>query len=247
MTDRPLHSHIKNPVILTISDGKTEFHSGCRVIDINFPNISNPESSNPISVSICERVGEIHFKNSYTAFITVRAKFKAQAENGEVGGDAKWKTCVRRFRLMPNPHMEEGSQDYFCLGKKHFMNELSNITQLRVILQQPSPVWKDFRIEELKLYRSAEMNKTPALPSWLIEDSGKSKKSDNDLDNDSFCDKLRSERSPCLASVPNLEAISSSLQHLWALAEEVGAKQTERALGRYEVDGCYEINLLSYT
>ncbi|CAC5415809.1 nicolin-1-like isoform X3 [Mytilus californianus] len=226
MTDRPLHSHIKNPVILTISDGKTEFHSGCRVIDINFPNISNPESSNPISVSICERVGEIHFKNSYTAFITVRAKFKAQAENGEVGGDAKWKTCVRRFRLMPNPHMEEGSQDYFCLGKKHFMNELSNITQLRVILQQPSPVWKDFRIEELKLYRSAEMNKTPALPSWLIEDSGKSKKSD---------------------SVPNLEAISSSLQHLWALAEEVGAKQTERALGRYEVDGCYEINLLSYT
>ncbi|VDI59346.1 nicolin-1 [Mytilus galloprovincialis] len=183
-------------------------------------------SSNPISVSICERVGEIHFKNSYTAFITVKAKFKPQAENGEVGGDAKWKTCVRRFKLMPNPHMEEGSQDYFCLGKKHFMNELSNITQLRVILQQPSPVWKDFRIEELKLYRSAEMNKTPALPSWLIEDSGKSKKSD---------------------SVPNLEAISSSLQHLWALAEEVGAKQTERALGRYEVDGCYEINLLSYT
>ncbi|XP_076072238.1 nicolin-1-like isoform X4 [Mytilus galloprovincialis] len=214
MTDRPLHSHIKNPVILTISDGKTEFHSGCRVIDINFPNISNPE------------VGEIHFKNSYTAFITVKAKFKPQAENGEVGGDAKWKTCVRRFKLMPNPHMEEGSQDYFCLGKKHFMNELSNITQLRVILQQPSPVWKDFRIEELKLYRSAEMNKTPALPSWLIEDSGKSKKSD---------------------SVPNLEAISSSLQHLWALAEEVGAKQTERSLGRYEVDGCYEINLLSYT
>ncbi|CAG2255890.1 NICN1 [Mytilus edulis] len=214
MTDRPLHSHIKNPVILTISDGKTEFHSGCRVIDINFPNISNPE------------VGEIHFKNSYTAFITVKAKFKAQAENGDAGGDAKWKTCVRRFRLMPNPHMEEGSQDYFCLGKKHFMNELSNITQIRVILQQPSPVWKDFRIEELKLYRSAEMNKTPALPSWLIEDSGKSKKSD---------------------SVPNLEAISSSLQHLWALAEEVGAKQTERALGRYEVDGCYEINLLSYT
>ncbi|VDI83147.1 nicolin-1 [Mytilus galloprovincialis] len=129
------------------------------------------------------------------------------------------------------------------------MNELSNITQLRVILQQPSPVWKDFRIEELKLYRSAEMNKTPALPSWLIEDSGKSKKSDHDLDNDSFCDKLRSERSPCLASVPNLEAISSSLQHLWALAEEVGAKQTERALGRYEVsliDGFRRVDMLNY-
>ena len=36
-------------------------------------------------------------------------------------------------------------------------------------------------------------------------------------------------------SVPNLESISSSLQHLWALAEEVGAKQTEKQLGRYEV------------
>ena len=43
MVDRPLHAHIKNPVILTISDGKNDFHSGCKVIDINFPNITNPE------------------------------------------------------------------------------------------------------------------------------------------------------------------------------------------------------------
>ena len=215
MVDRPLHAHIKNPVILTISDGKNDFHSGCKVIDINFPNITNPE------------VGEIHFKNSYTALITIKAKLKTP-ENGEsaAAGDSKWKTCVRRFRLMPNPHMEEGSQEYFCVGKKQFMIELSNVIAIRVILQQPSPVWKDFRIEDLKLYRTSEMNKPPPLPSWLTEDSGKTKKSD---------------------TVPNLESISSCLQHLWALAEEVGARQTEKALGRYEVDGCYEINLLSYT
>ena len=239
MVDRPLHAHIKNPVILTISDGKNDFHSGCNVIDINFPNITNPE------------VGEIHFKNSYTALITIKAKLKTP-ENGEsaAAGDSKWKTCVRRFRLMPNPHMEEGSQEYFCVGKKQFMIELSNVIAIRVILQQPSPVWKDFRIEDLKLYRTSEMNKPPPLPSWLTEDSGKTKKSDKNAgkhDNDKFCEKLKSERAHCCVTVPNLESISSCLQHLWALAEEVGARQTEKALGRYEVDGCYEINLLSYT
>jgi hypothetical protein len=37
------------------------------------------------------------------------------------------------------------------------MIELSNVIAIRVILQQPSPVWKDFRIEDLKLYRTSEV------------------------------------------------------------------------------------------
>jgi hypothetical protein len=52
MVDRPLHAHIKNPVILTISDGKNDFHSGCKVIDINFPNITNPEVGSRLHYSI---------------------------------------------------------------------------------------------------------------------------------------------------------------------------------------------------
>lgn len=42
-TDRPIHCNVRNPVLLNIADAKTEFHSGCRVIDITFPNITNPE------------------------------------------------------------------------------------------------------------------------------------------------------------------------------------------------------------
>lgn len=42
------------------------------------------------------KVGEIHFKNSYTAFITVKAKFKAQAENGDAGGKS-------HFSIIPQP------------------------------------------------------------------------------------------------------------------------------------------------
>ena len=43
------------------------------------------------------KVGEIHFKNSYTAFITVKAKFKPQAENGEVGGKRNFAIILQLF------------------------------------------------------------------------------------------------------------------------------------------------------
>ncbi|KAK3101124.1 hypothetical protein FSP39_001126 [Pinctada imbricata] len=205
MTDRPMNCNIKAPVVLTVEENKSTFHSGCRVIDISFPSIANPE------------VAEIHFKNFYTAYISVRVKFKAPPENGEPG-DMKWKTCLRRMRLMPNPHTEAGSQDYFCISRKQLSCDLTNISGLRLILQQPSPVWKEFRIEDLKLYRSSEqLNKGPSLPAWLTEES------------------TNSSHKRKLEGIPNLESVSSNLQQLWALSEEVGANQTQTALGRYDV------------
>lgn len=38
-----------------------------------------------------------------------------------------------------------------------FSFDISNISAMRIILQQPSPVWKEFRIEDLRLYRSSEV------------------------------------------------------------------------------------------
>lgn len=43
MGDRPLHCSIKNPILLTVEDQKNVFHSGCKVIDVTFPNVSTPE------------------------------------------------------------------------------------------------------------------------------------------------------------------------------------------------------------
>ncbi|XP_062590200.1 nicolin-1-like isoform X4 [Saccostrea cucullata] len=229
MGDRPLHCSIKNPFVLTVEDQKSVFHSGCKVIEVTFPNVSVPEKQT-VPISLCERVGEICFKNYYTAYISIRVKFKAAPDNGtDSAGDIKWRTCVRKMRLMPNPHKESGSQDYFSISKKQFSFDISNISAMRIILQQPSPVWKEFRIEDLKLYRSSEMmSKPPPLPAWLTESSINSTKHK-------------------LEGIPNLESISSGLQELWGLSEEMAVNQTSTDIGRYEVDGCYEINLLAYT
>ncbi|XP_033746579.1 nicolin-1-like isoform X5 [Pecten maximus] len=229
-SDRPIHCNIKNPVVVNIADAKNEFHSGCKIIDITFPNVTNPESTTILS--ICDRVGEIHFKNSYVAYLTVRVKQKpAPSEPGSDSGtpEIKWRTCVQRMRLMSNPHCEAGSQDYYCISQKHFSFDLTQLTGMRLILQQPSPVWKDFRLEEIKLYRSSESNRPQPLPAWLIEEASNSSS------------KKRIE------GLGSVDGISASLQQLWALSEGVASNQTEKALGRFDVDGCYEINLLSYT
>ncbi|XP_019925544.3 nicolin-1 isoform X2 [Magallana gigas] len=236
MGDRPLHCSIKNPILLTVEDQKNAFHSGCKVIDVTFPNVSSPETQT-VPISFCERVGEICFKNYYTAYVSIRVKFKAAPENGAEAGEIKWKTCVRRMRLMPSPHKESGSQDYFAISKKQFSFEISNISAMRIILQQPSPVWKEFRIEDLRLYRSSEMlSKPPPLPAWLTEDSANSTKH-----------KLELQTKAKEKGIPNLESISSSLQELWGLSEEMAINQSKTEIGRYEVDGCYEVNLLAYT
>ncbi|XP_046354273.1 nicolin-1-like isoform X6 [Haliotis rufescens] len=224
MTEKPLHSNVKNPVMLFVGDPKSEFHSGCKVFDVTFPNVIHPEDE---EVEEGVKVGEIRFKNHYVGILTVRAKFRSAENNGEPG-ELKWRTCLRRMKLMPSPHTESGSQDYFSLTRKHLLFDLVNLTALRFVLQQPSPVWRDFKLEELKVFRTSMMPRSAPLPAWLTEEP--TEPSDRKI-----------------PGVPNLESLSANLQELWALAEVVSANQTTVNLGRYEVDGCYDINLLSYT
>ncbi|WAR25639.1 NICN1-like protein [Mya arenaria] len=233
MAERPLHCTIKNPVLITLTDLKSEFHSGCRIIDVSLSNIINPE------------VGEIHFKNSYTAYLTVKAKSKIQ--DSKDGGEVKWRTCVRKMRLMPSPHVEAGSQDFFVITRKQMSFDLVNVSALRLILQQPSPVWKEFKIEDLKIFRSSESSRPNPLPAWLTDTPDKTTRKKVEQSEEDWYPPPVVKKDADIMGVANLESLSSSLQQLWALSEEVSAQQTNRALGRYEVDGCYEINLLSYT
>lgn len=46
---------------------------------------------------------------------------------------------------------------YKLILLSQFSFDISNISAMRIILQQPSPVWKEFRIEDLRLYRSSEV------------------------------------------------------------------------------------------
>lgn len=57
------------------------------------------------------QVQEIVFRNFYTAFLSVRVQRPGP------GGSQRWVTCLRDLCLMPCPHTEEGSQDYFCLHR----------------------------------------------------------------------------------------------------------------------------------
>ncbi|XP_076447702.1 nicolin-1-like isoform X2 [Babylonia areolata] len=229
--EKPLNCTMKAPVNLTVGEIKVDMLCGCKVIDITFPNIMSPE------------VGEIRFKNYYVATLTIKAKFRADQTPRESGEQPKWRTCLKRVKLMPDPHSEAGSHDYFSFTPKQFRCELSNVNALRVILQQPSPVWREFKLEDLRLFRSPGGPKTSPLPAWLMEDPK---------------DKFQKKTVETVASsspsgggegggVPDLEGLSANLQQLWALAEEVATNQTSQSLGRFEVDGCYDINLLAYT
>lgn len=91
------------------------------------------------------QIGEIHFKNYYTALVSIQAKVKEQSSTGtntklikntplcEVTvytcylltchvctgtGESKWKTCVKNFQLMPNSHSDQGSENYFTIMNK---------------------------------------------------------------------------------------------------------------------------------
>lgn len=211
MNDKPLSCTIKPAVGLTAESGKTG-QFGCKIIDISFPSIVNPELSED-NVGI----GEIHFQNYYVAYVSVKAKIKLTEDTPREGtNDQGWRLVVRRFKLMPDPHSETGAQDVFRLTGKHFFCNITNIVSLRIILQQPSPIWKEFKLEDIKLFRKQNGGRVPPLPSWVMDD-----------------DKTKIGKKE-LEGVPDLDSLSANLQQLWALAEEAASNQTEESLGRYE-------------
>ncbi|ELT99555.1 hypothetical protein CAPTEDRAFT_173344 [Capitella teleta] len=215
--DKPIACIVKSPQLIKFGDSKTEFNAGCSVIDVTFQN--------PVYVEL----QEIHFKNYYTASITVLVKRKAGITAAEK--EKAWKVCVRNFTLMPHPHADQGGEEYFSIGPSQLGGApLQNITALRFVLQQPSSVWKEFYIEDIKLFKNLSLTSVDvALPTWMSETD----KNDN-------CDRQ-------LKGVSSISQLSQNMQNLWALTVQTGDQNSEGALGRYDVDGSYEINLLSYT
>ncbi|XP_050951167.1 nicolin-1 isoform X3 [Labeo rohita] len=50
-----------------------------------------------------------------------------------------------------------------------------------------------------------------------------------------------------LNGLPDPETVSSSIQQMWALTEIMQASQTAASIGRFDVEGSYDVKLLSYT
>ncbi|KAG8436193.1 hypothetical protein GDO86_007339 [Hymenochirus boettgeri] len=228
---------IKAPFPLQVGDMKSEMgRPGVSVIDVTV--------SEPLDVK------EITFKNYYTAFLTVRIQQRKPSDTE--GSSTVWRTCIRNLRLMPNPHTEEGSQDYVSLHRHQMLCDTDSVISLRFILRQPSPVWTNFNLEELQINPSGKQSPQEMFSWWLSQ-----LPQEEQLQSLSKCGHapLNCERQKNLRltdqnrkkDLPDPEKVSNEVQQMWVLTELMRANQSSASVGRFDVDGCYDINLLSYT
>uniref|UniRef100_A0A4W3K9P7 Nicolin 1, tubulin polyglutamylase complex subunit n=1 Tax=Callorhinchus milii TaxID=7868 RepID=A0A4W3K9P7_CALMI len=204
MTEDSVACVIKTPVPLQIGDIKSNSGKpGVFAIDISFPRERGIN------------LRAITFKNYYTAFLTIRIHRPVLSESDKK--TAKWNTCTRNLPLMPNPHAEKGSQDYFSVHKHQMLCEPNGVTAMRLILRQPSPVWLSFSVEDIKLYECDQDNLQRGNGSWLSH--------------------LTPLERPLNLNVglPDPEAVASSVQHMWLLTEMVRNTPTCTRVGRFDV------------
>ncbi|KAM4652279.1 nicolin-1 [Discoglossus pictus] len=207
---------IRSPVPLQVGDVKTELgRPGVYVIDVTFPKYQTID------------LQELTFKNYYTAFLSVRIQQKRSAQSG--GRHTPWRTCIRNMRLMSNPHTEEGSQDYVSLYKHQMLCDTDQVTAIRLVLRQPSPVWLNFNLEELQINPPGRQSPQKVLSSWLSH-----------LPPEEELKNLHK-------GLPDPDKVSSEVQQMWVLTEVMRANQNTASVGRFDVDGCYDVSLLTYT
>lgn len=107
--------------------------------------------------------------------------------------------------------------------------DMARVVELRLILRQPSPLWLSFTVEELKIYQLGPKSPSVVFPKWLSHPVP--------------CE----QPAPLLEGFPDPSRVSSKVQQMWALTEMIRANHTSTRIGRFDVDGCYDLNLLSYT
>ncbi|XP_059965857.1 nicolin-1 isoform X2 [Mesoplodon densirostris] len=210
--------HVKGTVALQVGDVRTsQGRPGVLVIDVTFPSVAPFE------------LQEIMFKNYYTAFLTIRVR-----QHTSTHTPAKWVTCLRDYCLMPDPHSEEGAQDelgprWVLVRMCQMLCDMGKVLELRLILRQPSPLWLSFTVEELQIYQQGPKSPSMTFPKWLSHPVP--------------CE----QPAPLLEGLPDPSRVSSEVQQMWALTEMIRASHTSTRIGRFDVDGCYDLNLLSYT
>ncbi|KAM4612713.1 nicolin-1 [Polymixia lowei] len=169
-------------------------------------------------------IEDISFKNYYTASVTVRLLRR----NPEQEVCAKWITALRDLVLMDNPHTEGGSQDYYSVHRSQMQVEPDHVVSVRLILRQPSSAWLTFNLEDIKIHPHVEPVPEKEVSDWLS-------------------DLTLVDQHPDIEGLPDPQTVSSSIQQMWALTEVMQTNQTTASIGRFDVDGCYDINLLSLT
>ncbi|XP_023238448.1 nicolin-1-like isoform X2 [Centruroides sculpturatus] len=181
-----------------------------------------------VCLSIVLQVGEITFKNVYTAYMTVLCKRVSSDCDPKNRSALKWQKCIHKYVLMPNPHFENGSQSFFSLTQKDSRLALLDVVTIRLVLYQPSPLWRKFGLEKFAVYSdpSPEEALRVAVPRLFLSESHGSSASSHQTE----------DRRKCAAS---------HVQNLWALLEQAKSNKSDLSVGRFEVNGSYDINFLS--
>ncbi|XP_050441163.1 uncharacterized protein LOC126846086 isoform X2 [Adelges cooleyi] len=116
------------------------------------------------------KVGEITFRNYYTASVSVLL-LRSNNQSAPMGS-RNWEVAIKNRTLMKWPHYENDAQDYFSLFTVEAWN---NVCKIKIILRQPSPMCKTFHLEEIKLYSDVPRFGRPffeqKLPNYLVQNT----------------------------------------------------------------------------
>jgi len=65
-----------------------------------------------------------------------------------------WKTVLKNYTLMQNPHYETDAQNWHIIGTELFSNkfERRGLKVLRIYLMQPSPAWLEFALRDVQAF-----------------------------------------------------------------------------------------------
>ncbi|XP_059965859.1 nicolin-1 isoform X3 [Mesoplodon densirostris] len=202
--------------------------------------------------TVALQVGDVRTSQGRPGVLVIDVTFPSVApfEHTSTHTPAKWVTCLRDYCLMPDPHSEEGAQEPgeeapwliagWLLGSElgprwvlvrmcQMLCDMGKVLELRLILRQPSPLWLSFTVEELQIYQQGPKSPSMTFPKWLSHPVP--------------CE----QPAPLLEGLPDPSRVSSEVQQMWALTEMIRASHTSTRIGRFDVDGCYDLNLLSYT
>ncbi|XP_068599077.1 nicolin-1 [Brachionichthys hirsutus] len=193
-------------------------------------DVADPARSGVCAVDVSPPFGRpvnietLSFKNYYTAYVTLRLLRRSPGKEAP----AKWCTAIRDLPLMDSPHTEGGSQDYYSIHRTQMQVEPDHVVSVRLVLKQPSSAWITFSLEDIRIFPQAEPGPDKEACDWLS-------------------DLTLVDPHPELEGLPDPRAVSSSIQQMWALTEVMQTNQTASSIGRFDVDGCYDVELLSLT
>lgn len=58
---------------------------------------------------------------------------------------------------MDNAHSEFQSQDYFCIKSFESKVDWSDLYKIKLIICQPSPIWRNFGIDDIKIFPKTQL------------------------------------------------------------------------------------------